>query len=63
MMLRVIYTDGTFDLVKDSMLKTLIESCEVTKFKRSAGWVDIGSPYVRRSGSENNYSGPERRGL
>ena len=63
MMLRVIYTDGRFDLVKDSMLKALLDSCEVAKFKRSTGWVDIGSPHVRRAGSGNHYRGPERRGV
>jgi hypothetical protein len=63
MMLRVVYTDGTFDLVKGLMLTTLIESSGVSKFKRSSGWVDINSAYVRKSGSESDYCGPERRGL
>ena len=63
MLLHVVYTDGTFDLVKGPMLTSLIESSGVSKFKRSNGWVDINSPYVRRSGSESDYWGPERRGL
>jgi hypothetical protein len=62
-MLRVIYTDGTFDLVKDFMLRFLIESYEVAKFKRSSGWVEIGSPNVRGVGGESNYCGSEKRGL
>ena len=62
MMLRVVYTDGTFDLVKGLMLTSLIESSGVSKFKRSSGWVDVSSPHIRRSGSESDYIGPERRG-
>ena len=63
MLLRVIYTDGTFDFVKDSMLSAMIESCKVAKFKRASGWIEIGSSHVRRVGSEENYCGPERRAL
>lgn len=61
MLLRVIYTDGSFDIVNQSALRTLIESCKVAKFKRSDGWVDIGSPHVRGIRSARIYSGPERR--
>ena len=62
MMLRVIYTDGTFDLVKDLMLTSLIASCGISKFKRASGWVDISSPHIRSSGRESDYFGHERRG-
>jgi hypothetical protein len=63
MMLPVVYTDGRFDLVKDFMLRLLIRSRKVTKFKRSSGWVDVNSQYVRRTGNNGSYSGPERRRL
>ena len=61
MLLRVICNDGTFDLVKDFVLTSLIESCEVSKFKRAGGWVDARSPEVRRLDRVTIYMGPERR--
>jgi len=63
MLLRVVYTDGRFDLVNDLMLGDLIKSRKVTKFKRSSGWVDVNSQHVRRSGNNGSYCGPERRRL
>jgi hypothetical protein len=63
MLLRVVYTDGHFDLVKDFMLRLLIQSRKVTKFERSSGWVDVDSQYVRRAGNNGSYCGPERRRL
>ena len=63
MMLRVVYTDGRFDLVNDFMLSLLIQSRKVTKFKRSSGWVDADSQHVRRAGNKGDYCGPERRKL
>ena len=61
MMLPVLYTDGTFDFVKDFMLTSLIESSRILKFKRSSGWVEVDSPYIRRADGSGDYSGPERR--
>ena len=61
MLLHVMYTDGTYDLVKDFTLSALIENSKVLRLKRSTGWVDIKSPDVRRTGRDNNYNGPERR--
>ena len=61
MLLRVIYKDGSFDLVKSFLLTSLIDSCEVLKFKRSSGWVDAGSSEVRRLDRVTHYDGPERR--
>ena len=63
MILRVIYTDGSFDFVNDFMLSLLIQSRKVTKFNRSSGWVDVDSQHVRREGNKGSYSGPERRRL
>ena len=63
MLVRVVYTDGRFDLAKDFMLRLLIQSRKVTKFERSSGWVDVDSQYVRRAGNNGSYSGPERRRL
>ena len=63
MLLRVVYTDGRFDLVNDLMLGDLIKSRKVAKFKRSSGWVDVNSRHVRRSDNNGSYCGPERRGL
>jgi hypothetical protein len=50
MLLRVVYIDGRFDLVKGFMLRLLIQSRKVTKFKRSSGCVDVDSQHVRRAG-------------
>jgi hypothetical protein len=61
MILRVIYTDGSFDFVNDFMLSLLIQSRKVAKFKRSNGWVDADSQHVRRAGNKGSYTGPERR--
>ena len=63
MLLRVIYTDGSFDIVDKFQLQALIESHSISKFKRTDGWVEVGSPLVRRQQSKREYTGPERRGL
>lgn len=63
MLLHVMYTDGTYDLVKDFTLSSLIETSKIARLKRSNGWVDINSPDARRVGSDQNYNGPERRRL
>ena len=59
MQLRVVHQDGQYYFVSDSMLTSLIEFSEITKFKRSDGWVDIDSRHVRRTSRQ--YIGPEKR--
>ena len=60
MMIRVMYSDGRFDMVKPSLLEKLIKEEAVTSFKRSSGWAVVGRDPIR---SEDNidYGGAERR--
>lgn len=64
MMVRVIYENGSYDMVKGAKLDKLIEQGEVAGFQRSDGWVVIGRDPVRQSSrqSSGGYLGPERRG-
>ena len=61
MMIRVFYTDGTFDMVKPKMLDYLLDKKKIKRFKRSNGWAVVGKDAIR-SGSSNSYWGEERRG-
>lgn len=61
MIIRVIYHNNKYDMVKDFILDTLIASNKITKFYRSDGWVTIGLDPIRGIGGD--YSGPERRGI
>ena len=47
MLIHVMFPDNRHDFVKPGMLDPLIESCTITKFKRSSGWVTIGIDPVR----------------
>jgi len=60
MMIRVMYNDGRFDMVKPDRLDDLIEKEVVTSFKRSTGWVVVGRDPIRNSGRAD-YGGAERR--
>ena len=60
MMIRVMYSDGRFDIVKPKLLEDLIEQEVVTSFKRSTGWVVVGRDPIRNSGI-TDYGGAERR--
>lgn len=61
MLLRVVHQDGKYDYVTGAMLTPLIESGDIAMFKRSAGWVHINSPQVRKADSSSYHVGPERR--
>ena len=60
MMIRVMYSDGRFDMVKPSLLEKLLKEEAVTSFKRSSGWVVVGRDPIRGSG-DADYRGTERR--
>ncbi len=60
MMIRVMYSDGRFDMVKPSMLDNLLNRQVVTSFKRDAGWAVVGRDAIRNS-NRSNYRGRERR--
>lgn len=60
MMIRIMYSDGRFDMVKPSMLDNLLERQSVTSFKRSSGWAVVGRDPVRSAG-RSNFQGEDRR--
>lgn len=60
MLIRVMYSDGRFDMVKPGLLDNLLEQKIVTSFKRTSGWAVVGRDAIRTSGRAN-YRGIERR--
>ncbi len=60
MLIRVMYSDGRFDMVKPSVLDNLLEQQVVTSFKRSDGWAVVGRDAIR-SQSLPRYRGVDRR--
>ena len=60
MLIRVMYDDGKFDMVKSQMLDTLLETNRVTSFKRDEGWAVVGRDTLRSSRSQGR-KGLERR--
>ena len=64
MMIRVIYANGSYDMVKDQMLDRMLDRGDVAGFQRAEGWVVIGRDRVRKQSrqSDGQYPGPERRG-
>lgn len=59
MVIRVMYTNRKYDMIKDFVLNDLITSGKVIKFYRSDGWVNVGHDPIRGWGGK--YDGPERR--
>jgi hypothetical protein len=49
MLIHVKYSDNKFDYVKEIILDILIDSNKITEFKRSSGWVIIGSDPIRNT--------------
>ena len=56
MRIKVIYIDGTSDMVRPSTLGRLMELDGIVAYQCSEGWVE-----VRRKQLKGNYFGPERR--
>lgn len=61
MLIRVMYRDRTYDMVKDYFLEGLIAENQIERFRRSSGWVEIGRDPVRQNREKEAYFGPERR--
>ena len=61
MLIKVMYNNGTYGMVKPYLLDKLLADREVTKFKRSDGWVFAGHDSIRCSKTSQCYDGPERR--
>lgn len=56
MMIPVVYSSGTHDLVKPEMLNRLLSSGEIAEFKRTTGWVKVGNDPIRQM-QQGNYPG------
>lgn len=61
MLIRVMYQEGQFDMVKAQMLENLLREEKVATFKRADGWVTVGRDPVRSTNRSQSYQGPERR--
>lgn len=61
MMIRVMYHDGKTEMVRRPLLRHLIATGKIQKFRRNDGWVTIGLDRIRE-GKRQPYSGDERRG-
>src|ERR1017187_5244635 len=48
MLIQVLYPDNHYDYVNDHMLNDLIKSKAIISFKRSSGWVTVGTEPVRQ---------------
>jgi len=59
MLVKVMYQNNEYCMVKPFLLDELIASGKITKFLRSEGWVTIGVDPIR--GPVGCYNGPERR--
>ena len=59
MVIRVVYDNGSYDMIKTTRLDDLIPSGKVLKFFRSDGWVTVGVDPIRTA--QVRYDGPERR--
>jgi len=55
MLIQVVYADNHHDYVKPIMLDALIETSKISKFKRSSGWVTIGTDRVRSTRRESSF--------
>jgi hypothetical protein len=59
MLVRVMYKNNEYGMVKPFLLDELIASGKIAKFLRSDGWVTIGIDRIRVS--DYLYKGTERR--
>lgn len=59
MVIRVVYDNGSYDMIKATRLDDLIPTGRVSKFLRSDGWVTVGVDPIRTA--QVRYDGPERR--
>ena len=54
------YADGHVDKIPSPLLNTLIETHQITEFKREEGWIAVGSDTVRGM-NPGQLRGKERR--
>ena len=60
MLIRVMYDDGKFDMVKPQMLDLLLGTGKLTSFKRSDSWAVVGRDTLRSSRSQGRKGGEIR---
>ena len=60
MLIRIVYDDGRYDLVKPFILDALLAEKQVRMFLRDGRWVQVGRDALRRS-HLTSYSGADRR--
>jgi len=60
-MIRVIYRDGTEDLVTQKFLDILLFMGEVQMFRRDSSWAIVGVDPVRTSSWNHNFIERDRR--
>jgi len=58
MLIQVNYPDNRFDYVKEQILDTLIETKQISRFRRSSGWVTLGLDPIRTSKRDYTYKIP-----
>ena len=59
MLIKVMYRDRKFDMVKPEILNELIASKKIKKFKRAEGWTDVDTAPLRIA--NRSHEEPERR--
>lgn len=60
MHVRVMYEDGSFDMVRNDMLDIMVANLRIKKIRRNTGWVDVENDQIRTSLGEE-WNGQERR--
>ncbi len=60
MLVRIMYEDGSFDMVRNDMLDILVANQRVKKIRRQSGWIDVESGQIRHSLGKP-WDGLERR--
>lgn len=61
MMIRVVYHDGRYDMVKRWAFETLLAQRKIQGFRRASGWVRIDRDPLRGSRQTLDYQGEDRR--
>ena len=60
MLIKIVYPNDKFDMVKPWLLDRLIKAERIKAFCRRSGWAKIGVNKIRET-ENSNYKGPERR--
>jgi len=54
MLIQVIRSNNQYDYIQDYILDSLIETRNITKFRRSTGWVTVGIHPTRKKKRETS---------